>query len=73
MFLVEFLISEKGFDDVLCFGSAGPLGTYFCRQTDLAIVESSFDSDIMNVRVRDRGHLSLLNRRNSTFWVEDED
>jgi hypothetical protein len=45
---------------------------YLCRKTDLTVVESPFDSDVVNIRIGDRGHLSLLNRRDTTFWMEDE-
>jgi hypothetical protein len=41
-------------------------------RTDLAVIEGSFDSDIVNICVGNGGHLSLLNGRNTTFRMEDE-
>lgn len=69
--LVEFPISEEGFDDVLGLGLAGSREP-ICHKTNLAIVESSPDSDVVDVRIGDRGHLSLLNRGHTSFRVEDE-
>jgi hypothetical protein len=42
------------------------------ERTDLAVIEGSFNSDIVYICVGDGGHLGLLNGRNPTFGMEDE-
>ena len=39
----------------------------------LAIVKSAFNSEIVNVCIRDSSHLRLLNGRNATFWMKNKD
>lgn len=41
--------------------------------TDLTVIERALYCDIVHVCVRHSGHLSLLNRGDTTFWVEDKD
>jgi hypothetical protein len=38
----------------------------------LAIIESAFNSEVVNVRIGYCSHLRLLDRRDAPFWVEDE-
>lgn len=42
-------------------------------ETHLAVIKSTFDGDVVDISIGDRGHLRFLNGRDTTFWVEDED
>jgi hypothetical protein len=41
--------------------------------TYLTVIKSTFDSEIVNVCICNRGHLRLLDGRNTTFWMKNKD
>ena len=41
--------------------------------TYLTIVKCSFHSDVVDIGIRYRRHLCLLDRRNTTLWMKNKD
>lgn len=70
---VELAVGEQRFYDVLIrceliiMLMTGDMNPY------LAIIKRAFDGDIVHIVVRHRCHLSFLNGRNASFWMENKD
>lgn len=70
---VELFVSEKCLDNILTLGFSMKAKARLSSASDLAVIESCLDSDIVNVRVRNSRHLGFLNWGNTALGVENED
>lgn len=69
VFLVEFLVGEERFDDILAAFGSVRIHPLMYGILYLAIVKCTLHSDVIHIWVGYGRHLSFLYRRNASFGM----